>query len=200
MSSDALKIYQANAERLAQQYELIAPDDLYQPVMDLLPPPCRMADIGAGSGRDAAWFAAQGYRVTAVEPVAELREAGMRYHADAPVEWLDDQLPHLPHVRRREPFSLVTMAAVWHHIPPADRNAAMSSLAAILAPAGRAVMSLRHGPVDPARGLYDTDADAVAILAAQHGLSLLDRQTAQSVQPHNQHADVSWTWLVLQRD
>lgn len=199
MSGDALKIYQANAERLAQQYELIAPDELYQPVADLLPSACRMADIGAGSGRDAAWFAARGYHVTAVEPVAELRDAGLRYHAGAGIEWLDDQLPHLKHVRALAPFSLVTMAAVWHHIPTADRDIAMSSLAAVLAPGGCAIKSLRHGPIDPVRVLFDTDPDETAILAARHGLSLIDRRKAGSVQVHNQHADITWTWLVLQR-
>ncbi|MBC9246665.1 methyltransferase domain-containing protein [Paracoccus sp. 11-3] len=200
MSGDALKIYQANAERLAQQYELIAPDALYRPVADLLPPVGRMADIGAGSGRDAAWFSAQGYHVTAVEPVAGLREAGLRYHADTRIAWLDDQLPKLLRLRALAPFALVTMAAVWHHVPAAERNAAMASLAAILAPAGRAIMSLRQGPVDPARGLFDADADQAVILAAQYGLSLIGRRTVPSSQSHNQHTDITWTWLVLQRD
>ena len=200
MSSAALTIYQAHADRLAQQYEQVAPDLLFRPVADLLPPACRMADIGAGSGRDAAGFAGRGYQVTAIEPVAPLRDAGRNCHPDADFDWLDDHLPDLPHARGLAPFDLVTMAAVWHHVAPQDRDAALSSLGAILAPSGRMVMSLRHGPVDPARGLFDADARETVALARQHGFSRIEQRKAGSQQPANQQAGISWTWLVMWRD
>ena len=50
-------------------------------------------DVGAGSGRDAAGFAAMGHEVVAVEPsTSMLREASMR-HADTRIRWIDDRLP-----------------------------------------------------------------------------------------------------------
>ena len=52
----ALRLYAANSASLAERYETIEPARLFAPVLDLLPPPpARLADIGAGSGRDAAW-------------------------------------------------------------------------------------------------------------------------------------------------
>ena len=38
--------------------------------------PGTVLDIGAGSGRDAAWFSAQGYDVIAVEPSSGMRSRG----------------------------------------------------------------------------------------------------------------------------
>jgi protein-L-isoaspartate O-methyltransferase len=39
-------------------------------------------DVGAGSGRDAAWFAARGHDVVAVEPTSAMRSEGQHRHPD----------------------------------------------------------------------------------------------------------------------
>lgn len=77
--NDILDDYAAAATpELIERYEAFDPAVLSAPVLDLLPQtPGRVADIGTGTGRDAAWFAAQGHRVLAVEPVPALRDAGM---------------------------------------------------------------------------------------------------------------------------
>lgn len=94
---DILEGYAAAATPfLIARYDGFDPRQLYAPVLDLFPAaPVRVADIGAGTGRDAAWFARQGHGVLAVEPVKELREPGMALHARDGIEWLDDRLPHL---------------------------------------------------------------------------------------------------------
>ncbi len=72
------------------------------PVGDLLLARAGTAlDIGAGTGRDAAWLARRGHRVLAVEPVAALRSAGEALHRMANLEWLDDGLPELARARAR---------------------------------------------------------------------------------------------------
>ena len=66
--------YSEEAEAFVRQYESISFADVHGWAMHLfLPPPARVLDIGAGTGRDAAGFAAMGHSVTAVEPTAELR-------------------------------------------------------------------------------------------------------------------------------
>lgn len=61
--------YEQNASSLANQYESLSFQDVHGSLLDLLPAPgSTVLDIGAGSGRDAAWFAANGYEVVAVEP------------------------------------------------------------------------------------------------------------------------------------
>lgn len=78
MSDDVLAGYSASHRELISRFESVACDRLYQHVIDLFPVrSSRIADIGAGTGRDAAWLADKGHFVVAVEPVDELREAGM---------------------------------------------------------------------------------------------------------------------------
>lgn len=73
--------YADKAENLVQQYEALAFSELFEPVeSELLEASGPVLDVGSGSGRDAAEFAKRGYAVTAVEPVAELRERAREIH------------------------------------------------------------------------------------------------------------------------
>src|SRR3546814_3364369 len=77
-------------------YDGLSPERIYEHVNDLLPSRnAKVADVGAGTGRDAAWFAGKGHDVLAIEPVRELREAGRALHTAGNIKWLDDRLPHL---------------------------------------------------------------------------------------------------------
>jgi protein-L-isoaspartate O-methyltransferase len=63
----AIPHYEQNAVQLVDQYESLAFEEVYSSLLDLLPAPdSTVLDIGAGSGRDAAWFAARGDDVVAV--------------------------------------------------------------------------------------------------------------------------------------
>ena len=58
--------YAEEADALVEQYEGIRFADLHGPILHLIPStPCRVLDIGAGTGRDAAAFAVM-QRCTAV--------------------------------------------------------------------------------------------------------------------------------------
>ena len=77
-------------------YDELSPERIYEHVIDLFPSRiAKVADIGAGTGRDAAWLAAKGHDVLAVEQVRELREAGQALHTATNIKWLDDRLPNL---------------------------------------------------------------------------------------------------------
>src|SRR6187431_1617865 len=94
--------YAADAANLVPRFEALDTEDVLAPVMDLLPPaPCHCIDVGAGTGRDAAWLAGRGHHVVAVEPVDALRHAGMALHRAQGIEWLADSLPSLSRVRAR---------------------------------------------------------------------------------------------------
>jgi SAM-dependent methyltransferase len=61
--------YDAHAAELVSRYEALDPARLNQWLLDLIPQtPGTVLDIGAGTGRDAAWFARHGHDVIAVEP------------------------------------------------------------------------------------------------------------------------------------
>lgn len=66
--------YAEAAEELFKRYQSFAFADLHEPVLHLIPQTVScILDIGSGSGRDAAAFAAMGHRVVAVEPADQLR-------------------------------------------------------------------------------------------------------------------------------
>lgn len=198
---DVLKGYAAAATAdFIAAYDGLSPVFIYGYVIDLFPNrSVKIADIGAGTGRDAAWFAAKGHDILAIEPVRELREAGQTLHPAANIKWLDDRLPHLVAVPTSGSFDLVTLCAVWQHLTDADRAIALPRLATMIAPSGILIMSLRHGPGAIGRRVFPVSSDMTIELAYACGLHLLRRQEAHSVQKGNQAMDVSWTWLAFEK-
>ena len=157
-----------------------------------------MIDVGAGTGRDAAWFAERGYKVLAVEPVAAFRETMPAYEGHPAIEWLDDRLPDLARVLgRNECFDVVMVSGVWQHIDDAARKIAMAALAQLTGDGGAFVLSLRHGPGSPARPCYPCTAEDTVTLAKANGLRVVYLERRASIQPQNRAAGVNWTWLVL---
>ena len=175
--------YGETVEALVRQYESLSFDDVHRDLLPLLPaPPARALDVGAGTGRDAAAMAARGYRVTAVEPTPELRREAQRLHAGAAIRWLDDALPDLTGVRALgERFDIVLLSAVWMHLDEGERHAAMTTVAALLAPGGVMSLSLRHGPVPAGRRMFEVTAAETRALAEAQGLRTLHDSEAAAL-------------------
>ena len=136
--------YAEQAEELVARYEGIDFSDKHRAVLPLLPaPPASAIDIGAGTGRDAAWLAKRGYRVVAIEPTEAMRSRAMALHPTPAIEWIDDGLPVLARVlAERRRFDLVMLTAVWMHLDAAERRVAMASVAALVARHGLLVITL----------------------------------------------------------
>ena len=197
----ALDRYRIHAERLGKRFNDLSPEQVLASVANYLPaPPARILDIGAGTGRDAAWLARQGHEVTAVEPVDELARQAADFPGADRIAWIDDQLPVLAKLQDRPAsFDFCLMSGVWHHMAPADRPTALTTIARLLAPGGRLAMSIRIGGDDDGITLFAIDPDETLTQAATAGLTLLHRAPRPSVQPANIAAGVTWDWLVLQR-
>jgi SAM-dependent methyltransferase len=199
MTDAVLKGYAADAPHLVEAYEALDSAAVLAPVLDLLPPaPSRILDIGAGTGRDGAWLARQGHATVAAEPVAALREAGILLHPE--IRWIDDRLPALPVLRRLgERFDLVLLVGAWQHLPPEAHATAVAAVASLVAPRGRLMLSLRHGPGAAGRPCFPASPDRICALAGAAGLRLLARREADSVQQANRDRGVTWTWLAFER-
>lgn len=193
--------YAADAADLIPRFEALSTEAVLAPALTLLPVgPCRVLEVGAGTGRDAAWLAARGHRVTAVEPVAALREAGMALHPSPNITWLDDRLPDLAEVcRRGETYDLILLIAVWQHLPPEHHSRAIATLAALTAPKGRLIVSLRQGPGAPTRPCFPASPDEITRAAEAAGLSPALNLDAPSVQQANRDAGVTWRWLGFEK-
>ncbi len=192
-NSSVTGIYEAHAETLRARYDSVETADVLAPVADLLPTEGDVLDVGAGSGRDAAWFLARGHRVTVAEPVAVFR-AAIAVRAPEAVQ-VEAHLPELTGVQGE--FGVILVGALWHHLPEPNRDSAFSRLAGLLAPSGRLFLSLRHGPVPVGFPIHPLDAEVEIARARVAGLELLRSVAGQSQQQENIAAGINWTWLVL---
>lgn len=196
---DILEGYAAAATpELISRFDNLDCEEIYAPVIDLLPAtPCRIADIGSGTGRDAAWFAAQGHDVLAVEPVEELREPGIQLHPSDRITWLDDAVPELAKARRYGVFDLVALCGVWHHIDHGARQTAMQSLSEMTTMGGLLIMSLRHGPAPAGRRAFTISPAETIDHATRLGFTLIRQVDVGSIQAGNRALGVRWTWIAL---
>lgn len=188
--------YEQDSEGLARAWEQVEFERLHAPTLPFIPvTPGVVLDMGAGSGRDAAWFASRGWTVIAVEPSAGLREVARSLHPSAAIRWESDRLPGLERTLRLGlAFDLVWLSAVWMHVAPPDRRRAFRKLVTLLKPGGRMMLSLRHGPPPPDRPMHPVDAAEIETLAVEHGLTI--RAMVRS-EDRLGRAEVSWTALVL---
>ena len=169
---DVVASYDVGAPTLVPEYESLSFEGIHAPVLDLLPEGAGcILDVGAGTGRDAAWFAANGHNVVAVEPSAQLRAAGQERHRSPDIRWMNDTLPALEKVLRSKlTFDLVWVSAVWMHVPRSVRARAFRKLVSVMSPGASMMLSLRQGPPPLDRPMESATAAEVEELARRHGL------------------------------
>lgn len=197
-SDASIAVYDAQAGDLAARYDDPALLRIHDPILGLLPEQVSDAvalDVGAGSGRDAAWLASRGYEVVAVEPAAGMRAEGQRRHGASMIRWLDDRLPGLTKAHALGlAFDLIMVSAVWQHVAPADRMRAFRKLTTLLKPGGLLILSLREGEAPADRPMFAVSFGEVEALARLNGIEVL---RAAPSGDRMGRGDVSWTHVVL---
>jgi SAM-dependent methyltransferase len=188
--------YNDESGSLADKYESRPFEDIHAQVIDLLPAsPALVLDIGAGSGRDAAWFADQGYEVTAVEPAQQMRVAARSLHVQPDITWLDDRLPELGTLMAQDrQYDLIWLSAVWMHVPPDSRQWGFQHLVSLLRPGGRIMITLREGPFPKNRVMYETSFEELRLLAGKYDLDVLRVVNTPDQLLRN---EVSWQSVML---
>lgn len=192
--------YEQEAQTLLKQYEAVSPEAVHADYLLLLPvKPSIVLDVGAGSGRDAAFFADKGHQVVAVEPTRSLRLGAQAIHADKNIEWIDDLLPDLQQVKALDlHFDLIMLSAVLMHLDELERARTIATLALLLSPDGRIVMSLRHGPVPEGRQMFDVGRGEILRRAAENGLRTHPDVSSEKVIDPLGRDGVSWSKYVLE--
>ncbi|WP_179228722.1 class I SAM-dependent methyltransferase [Leptolyngbya ohadii] len=197
--------YEQNAASVILAYESLQAEVVHRWLFGLIPNcltkestshrPSLVLDVGAGSGRDAAWLASLGHEVVAVEPAAAIREEGQRLHSNANIRWMDDRLPVLQNVHRLGmAFDFILLSAVWMHVPPAERSRAFRKLITLLKPGGLLAITLRHGTAAADRGIYEVTWEEIERLARDRGATIV-----RKVEDDDRlgRSDVSWTHVAL---
>lgn len=201
MKNEILKGYEdaASGGDFIQRVEGISSIELLSPVIEhFTQQPSHVLDVGAGTGRDAAWLASLAHTVVAVEPVNGLRNAGIAKHRSFNISWVNDTLPRLLRtIALGKTFDIILLCAVWQHLDDADRQIALSAFSQLISDGGKIIMSIRQGAGAPTRPVYPTSVSDTVRWAELQGFSKLSEVSTQSVQAQNHQAGVTWTWLVF---
>ena len=154
----------------AASYESIDPGQVNAWLEPYIPrEPATILDVGAGSGRDAAWLASRGHQVIAVEPSCDMRRQAERFHSKSAFTLVADRLPDIKKTSRSGvSFDLILLNAVWMFIPETERERSFRKLIALLKPRGVIAISFRT-PCERHRGMYPVSVPEIEKLALGHG-------------------------------
>ena len=188
--------YHRNANILFDKYQSLHSDGLHANWLTHLPlKPGLALDVGAGSGRDAAWLAQKGWKVIAVEPALALMELGKQATASPLVTWVDDCLPELSHLQKdRQKFSLILVSGVLMHLSPQERNSSLETLIGFMAEESVIIVTIRQGPDSEGRKFYPVSADEIVTFAGQKSLFV---EVGNSVPDKLGRDGVVWQTIVV---
>jgi SAM-dependent methyltransferase len=155
-------------------------------------------DVGAGSGRDAAAMAERGLQVVAVEPSEALLNLARNQHTKKPLTWVQDSLPSLEKiVRREEKYDFILLSAVWMHLPPFQRNEALATLSSLLSERGYLAITLRLGAAEPGRSIFEVSVRDLLDRSTSNGLS--PTYVSRPVKDSLNRSEIRWVKVVLER-
>ncbi|WP_246480821.1 class I SAM-dependent methyltransferase [Motiliproteus sediminis] len=185
--------YEVQARELLAQYDSLSFESIHGEWMPFLPNRVeKVLDIGAGSGRDARWFADRSARVVAVEPCAEFRKLAQGKSTSAPIEWSSSSLPSLVNISGR--FDMILVSAVLMHIPASSLREVFHRLNELLGVNGLLVVTLRHGPSPRGRTMVEHDDQSIITAAIKEGIGLVAvRKSEDFLSRH----EVKWSTFVM---
>ncbi|CAA0096466.1 Uncharacterised protein [BD1-7 clade bacterium] len=173
-----MDFYSKNAATLATQYNQLNPKTLHAAWLYTLPSGLgKLLDIGAGSGRDALWFAEKGWQVTAVEPCSAFIEM-IPEHDN--IEIIRDSLPDLA-ATPSDVCQLILVSAVWMHLTPLQQAAALTVIKPRMDADTLLIITWRNDTEDSQREFYPVNSELFGS-AQIHSTS--DQMGRQDVQWH----------------
>lgn len=198
MDQRTLQVYEAAAAVLAATYRAVSPGRLHQLITTYFHTGGASADIGCGSGRDAAWLAAGGYPAVGWDASEGMLSEARR--AFPSLRFAHAALPDLEPVPS-EAYDNVLCNAALMHVSREDLITAVLNLARILRPGGRLLVSVRGSRTESEReadGRLFTELPPgkLALLMESAGLQVIYREQM----PDTTRPEVSWWVLVAERN
>ena len=179
--NETLSYYNQNADAFIEGTRNADMTRQYRFFLKYLPVGGTLLDLGCGSGRDSAYFASLGFRVTAVDGSEELCK---RVRANYGIEAHCIRFEELSF---EEAFDAVWACASLLHVSKAEMPGVLAKVAAALKPGGILYASFKYGReerVAQGRFFNDyTENDLDALLTAENQLSLQEYWITEDVRP-----------------
>ena len=190
---ETLSYYNQNADAFVAGTQNADMSDQYRFFLKYLAPGGKLLDLGCGSGRDSAYFASQGFQVTAVDGSEELcRRVWEHYSIDAQCMRFED-------LSFREEFDAVWACASLLHVKKGDISQVISKVSGALKPNGIFYASFKYGSnerVVDGRFFNDyTEQDLDTLLTDQ--LILLEYWITEDVRP--ERSGEKWLNFIAKR-
>lgn len=194
------KGYETAIEQFAQGSFKLKFADINQDFLPFLPSSgASILDAGCGVGQNAAALSDIGFKVTAVEPLAEFLQLAKQQYAQHKVNWVHDSLPALKQLETfNNAFDFILMDGVWHHLETDERQQTICRLAELLKPQGMLAVSLRNGPAGLGTHVFPTSAAELICLAQANQLKPLLCLENQPSKMKNK-PKVFWSRVVVQK-
>ena len=162
VSESTLDYYDNNAVKFAIQTVSIDMHDLYELFLNQLPQRSTQSvlDVGCGSGRDANYFAEQGYDVTAIDASAELIQWAQQHHMLSRISWVQLDFSSINKQVWENKFTGIWACASLLHVPFFELPFVIKSLLETLIDEGVMYASFKYGKgerVDEERFFCDMD-------------------------------------------
>ena len=161
-SKSTLHYYDDNAVEFAIQTVSIDMHDLYELFLNQLPQRSTQSvlDVGCGSGRDANYFAEQGYDVTAIDASVELIQWAQQHHMLSRISWVHLDFSSINKQVWENKFTGIWACASLLHVPFVELPFIINSLLDTLTDDGVMYVSFKYGKgerVDEERFFCDMD-------------------------------------------
>ena len=192
----AIKYYNENSSELVKRYEKLCPKKLNGWLLPYISnDPISVLDIGAGSGRDSAWFSDLGHDVVAVEPSSAMRLQAQKLHPNKSIRWIDDSLPDLNRLNREGlSFHFILINVVWMHLPEQYRQKAFRKIINCLKPDGCIAITLRQGPLITEAKMYPVFITEIEKLARDHGAYI---QASSKSTDRSDRKNITWDQIII---
>ncbi|ABE74714.1 class I SAM-dependent methyltransferase [Psychrobacter cryohalolentis] len=147
LSKRMLNYYDENVVEFACQTVSIDMHDLYELFINQLPQRDTQSilDVGCGSGRDASYFAKQGYEVTAIDASAGLIQWAQKYHMSSRISWVHLDFSSIENQTWENKFTGIWACASLLHVPFLELSFIIKSLLYTLTDKGVMYLSFKCG-------------------------------------------------------
>ena len=203
VSKSTLNYYDENAVEFAIQTANIDMHDLYELFLNQLPQTDTQCilDVGCGSGRDANYFAKQGYDVTAIDASAELIQWAQRHNMSSKIDWHHLDFSGIEKQPWANKFTGIWACASLLHVPFLELPCIIELLLETLTDEGVMYLSFKYGEgeqVDSERFFCDMNEPRWATVVAEIS-QVIEYDTWLSA---DKRADCKDAWLnvVIKRE